>query len=102
MHANGGREEDNNFLLDGVDNNDSDTRGYTLQPSVDAIQEFKVSTSTYSAEYGTGSAGQVNIITRSGSNEFHGTLYDYLRNRDLDARNYFDGNEKPQFIRNQF
>ena len=102
MHANGGREEDNNFLLDGVDNNDSDTRGYTLQPSVDAIQEFKISTSTYSAEYGTGSAGQVNIITRSGSNQFHGTLYDYLRNRDLDARNYFDGSEKPQFIRNQF
>lgn len=102
MHANGGREEDNNFLLDGVDNNDSDTRGYTLQPSVDAIQEFKISTSTYSAEYGTGSAGQVNIVTRSGSNQFHGTLYDYLRNRDLDARNYFDGSEKPQFIRNQF
>jgi hypothetical protein len=102
MHANGGREEDNNFLLDGVDNNDSDTRGYTLQPSVDTIQEFKISTSTYSAEYGTGSAGQVNIVTRSGSNQFHGTLYDYLRNRDLDARNFFDGTQKPQFIRNQF
>ena len=102
MHSNGGREEDNNFLLDGVDNNDSDTRGYVLQPSVDAIQEFKISTSTYSAEYGTGSAGQVNIVTRSGGNEFHGTLYDYLRNRNLDARNFFDGTQKPQFIRNQF
>jgi outer membrane receptor protein involved in Fe transport len=102
MHANGGREENNNFLLDGVDNNDSDTRGYTLQPSVDAIQEFKISTSTYSAEYGAGSAGQVNIVTRSGSNQFHGTLYDYVRNRDLDARNFFDGSEKPQFERNQF
>jgi Carboxypeptidase regulatory-like domain len=102
MHADGGREENNNFLLDGVDNNDSDVRGYVLQPSVDAIQEFKIATNSYSAEYGVASAGQVNIITRSGSNEFHGTIYDYLRNRDLDARNFFDGPEKPQFIRNQF
>ncbi len=102
MHANGGREENNNFLLDGVDNNDSDVRGYVLQPSVDAIQEFKIATNSYSAEYGVASAGQINIITRSGSNEFHGALYDYLRNRDLDARNFFDGSVKPQFIRNQF
>jgi hypothetical protein len=102
MHANGGREENNNFLLDGVDNNDSDVRGYVLEPSVDAIQEFKIATNAYSAEYGVASAGQVNIITRSGGNEFHGTAYDYLRNRDLDARNFFDGPNKPQFIRNQF
>lgn len=102
MHANGGRAENNNFLLDGVDNNDSYDRGYTLQPSVDAIQEFKVTTNSYSAEYGVASAGQVNIVTRSGGNTFHGSAYDYLRNRDLDARNFFDGSEKPQFIRNQF
>jgi len=102
MHANGGREEANNFLLDGVDNNDTDTRGYVLEPSVDAIQEFKVATSSYSAEYGSAGAGQVNIVTRGGGNVFHGTVYDYLRNRDLDARNFFDGSAKPQFIRNQF
>jgi hypothetical protein len=102
MHANGGREENNNFLLDGADNNDSDVRGYVLQPSVDAIQEFKIATNSYSAEYGSAGAGQVNIISRSGSNTFHGTAYDYLRNRDLDARNYFDGSAKPQYIRNQF
>src|SRR5271165_3524051 len=102
MHANGGREENNNFLLDGVDNNDWDTRGYVLQPSVDAIQEFKVATSTYSAEYGTASAGQVNIITRSGTNQFHGTAYEYFGNGSLDARNFFDGAQKPQFSRNQF
>jgi hypothetical protein len=102
MHAAGGREEMNNFLLDGVDNNDSDTRGFVLQPSVDTIQEFKTATSSYSAEYGAASAGQVNVVTRSGANELHGTAYDYLRNRDLDARNFFDGSDKPQFIRNQF
>jgi hypothetical protein len=102
MNANGGREENNNFLLDGVDNNDSDTRGYVIEPSVDAIQEFKIATNSYSAEYGAASAGQVNIITRSGGNDFHGAGYDYLRNRDLDARNFFDGSSQPQFIRNQF
>jgi len=102
MHADGGREENNNFLLDGMDNNDSDTRGYVLQPSVDAIQEFKIATNSYSAEYGAAGAGQVNIVTRSGGNELHGTAYDYLRNSDLDARNFFDGSNKPQFIRNQF
>src|SRR5579871_1523797 len=79
MHANGGREETNNFLLDGMDNNDSDVRGYVLQPSVDSIQEFKITTNSYSAEYGSAAAGQVNIITRSGSNELHGAAYDYLR-----------------------
>src|ERR1035438_5923073 len=102
MDANGAREESNNFLLDGVDNNDTDVRGYVLEPSVDSIQEFKIATNSYSAEYGSASASQVNIITRSGTNEFHGTAYDYLRNRDLDARNFFDGSVKPQFIRNQF
>ena len=102
MNANGAREEANNYLLDGVDNNDSDTRGYVLEPSVDAIQEFKIATNSYSAEYGSAAAGQVNIITRSGANEFHGAVYDYLRNRDLDGRNFFDGSTKPQFIRNQF
>ncbi len=102
MHSNGGREEANNFLLDGADNNDTDTRGYVLEPSADAIQEFKIATNSYSAEYGSAGAGQVNIITRGGTNEFHGTAWDYLRNRDLDARNFFDGGSKPHFIRNQF
>ena len=102
MHANGGREEANNYLLDGVDNNDSDNGGYVLQPSVDAVQEFKIATNSYSAEYGKASAGQVNVVTRAGSNELHGTVYDYLRNRDLDARNFFDGADRAQDIRNQF
>jgi hypothetical protein len=102
MDANGGREEMNNYLLDGVDNADSDNGGYVLQPSVDAIREFKIATNSYSAEYGKASAAQVNVITRSGSNDFHGSLYDYLRNRDLDARNFFDPSERSQYIRNQF
>jgi hypothetical protein len=102
MHANGAREEYNDFLLDGVDNNDADVNRYTLQPPIDAIQEFKISTNCYSAEYGRSAGGQVNVITRSGSNEFHGFLYEYLRNRVLDARNFFDPSEKPKYVRNQF
>ena len=102
MHANGAREEYNSFLLDGVDNNDQDTNRYVLQPSVDAIQEFKLSTNAYSAEFGRNAGGQVNVITRSGGGEWHGFGYEYLRNRILDARNFFDGSEKPKYIRNQF
>ena len=94
MHANGGREEYNNYLLDGVDNNDQDVNRFVLQPSVDSIQEFKIATNSYSAEYGRNAGGQVNVITRSGTNEWHGFAYDYLRNRDFDARNFFDGSVK--------
>jgi hypothetical protein len=102
MHVNGGREEFNNFLLDGVDNNDQDTNRYVLQPSVDAIQEFKIATNAYSAEYGRSGAGQINVVTRGGGSQWHGFGYEYLRNRVLDARNFFDGAENPKYIRNQF
>ncbi len=102
MHANGGRETYNNYLLDGIDNNDPYVSRYVLQPPVDSIQEFKIATNSYSAEYGRSAAGQVNVITRRGTNEFHGFAYEYLRNRSLDARNFFDGLEKPKYIRNQF
>jgi len=104
LEVNGGREEYNNFLLDGADNNDPYINGYVVEPSVDSVQEFKMVTSSYDAEYGRSAAGQVNVITRRGTNEFHGTGYEYLRNKVLDARNYFDqvGFIKPPFIRNQF
>ncbi len=102
MHANGGRETFNNFLLDGIDNNDPYVSRYVLQPPVDTIQEFKIATNSYSAEYGRSAAGQVNVITRRGTNEFHGFAYEYLRNRSLDARNFFEGSGQTKFLRNQF
>ncbi len=102
LHVNGGREEFNNFMLDGVDNNDFDVNRYVLQPSVDSIQEFKIETNNYNAEYGRSGAGQVNVVTRSGTNQFHGFAYEYLRNRDLDARNFFDGATRPGYTRSQF
>jgi Carboxypeptidase regulatory-like domain/TonB dependent receptor len=102
MQANGAREDANNFLLDGVDNNDQDTNRYILQPSVDSIQEFKIATNSYSAEYGRNAGAQVNVITRSGTNEVHGFGYEYLRNRLLDSTNTFDPNGTAKLIRNQF
>ena len=102
MHVNGAREESNNFLLDGVDNNDPNTNRYALQPPVDAIAEFQIATNVYSAEFGRNLGGQVNVVTRSGGNDLHGFLYEYFRNRALDATNFFSGAEKPQYQRNQF
>jgi hypothetical protein len=104
MEVNGGREEFNNILLDGSDNNDPYISGYVVEPPVDSVQEFKMVTSSYNAEYGRSAAGQINIITRRGTNDFHASAYEYLRNQVLDARNYFDsaGFIKPPYIRNQF
>jgi len=102
FHVNGAREEFNDFLIDGVDNNDPYERSWVLQAPVDSIQEFKIATSSYSAEYGRGAGGQVNIVTRSGANSWHGAGYEYLRNRVFDTRNFFDGQDKPKYIRNQY
>ena len=90
LSVNGAREQSNNFLLDGVDNNDPYINQYVALPSVDAIQEFKVQSSDYSAEYGRASGAQVNVVLKSGTNAFHGTAFEYFRNRSLDAKNYFD------------
>ena len=102
MHAGGAREEHNNFLIDGVDNNEHYLGTFALQPPVDSIQEFKILTSVPGAEYGRSAGGQVNVITRGGGNQFHGALYEYLRNRRLDARNFFDRPQTQKLIRNQF
>ena len=103
---NGGRPEQNVFLLDGTDINDmfgkgtGDAAGVTL--GVDAIQEYRVLTNAYGAEYGRAAAGVIVAVTRSGTNQFHGTAFEFLRNSDLDARNFFDGSGPPAFKRNQF
>src|SRR5487761_224929 len=101
----GARPQQNNYRLDGISINDymNSAPGSVLggDLGVDAIQEFSVLTSNYSAEYGRTSGGVVNAITRSGTNQFHGGAYDFLRNSALDARNFFDVNI-PQFRRNQF
>src|SRR6266446_4042719 len=104
----GARPQQNNYRLDGVSLNDyaNGAPGSVLGGSlgVDAIQEFSVLTSNYSAEYGKTSGGVVNAITRSGTNQFHGSAYEFIRNNKLDARNFFDDPtlSTPPFKRNQF
>src|SRR5689334_4182856 len=92
--ANGVRAQLNNFMLDGVDNNakivdQQNSSPVVIQPSVDSIQEFRVETNNYSAEYGYSAGGVVNAIVKSGTNQLHGDAFEFLRNSALDARNYF-------------
>jgi hypothetical protein len=102
----GARPQQNNYRLDGVSLNDyaNGAPGSVLGGNlgVDAIQEFSVLTSNYSAEYGKTSGGVVNAITRSGTNSFHGSAYEFLRNSKLDAANFFEAGKRSPFKRNQF
>jgi len=108
MSISGTRPTQNNYRIDGINVNDyanggpGSVEGATA--GVDAIQEFSVLTSNYSAEYGRTSGGVINAITRSGANQLHGDVYEFLRNSRLDARNAFDpvGQKVPEFRRNQF
>ncbi len=104
VNVNGAREEANNFLLDGVYNTDPVLNTFALSPPVDAIQEFKLQTSTYDATFGRSAGAQVNVILKSGTNRFHGTVYEFVRNAALDARNFFDdpAAKTPQLQQNQF
>ncbi|MEN3326060.1 MAG: hypothetical protein V7638_867 [Acidobacteriota bacterium] len=102
--VNGAREDANNFLLDGVYNVDPKLNTFGVRPSVDAIREFEMLTSTYDASFGRNPGAQVNVILNSGSNDFHGSLFEFHRNAALDARNFFApaSEPKPKYIRNQF
>ena len=102
----GQRREFNYYTLDGVDNTDVNFNTYIFLPSVDALEEFKVQTGIYSAEFGR-AAGQVNVVTKSGSNAFHGTVFEFHRNDALDSRPYAftaaqAAQEKPDFQWNQY
>jgi hypothetical protein len=97
----GGREDTVNFMINGVNLNDMVQNQITFQPSINTVQEFKADNSTFSAEYGRNSGAIVNILTRSGTNDYHGEFFEFLRNEALDARNFFDA-RKPPFKRNQF
>ena len=107
--ANGARSLQNNFLLDGVDNNSNlpdllNESNYVIQPPVEALQEFKVQTSAYSAEFGRGNGAIVNAVIKSGTNSLHGSGWEFFRNDKLDARNFFDDPSKstPPYKQNQF
>ena len=99
--VNGQPPESNNYLLDGVTNVDSVNGGFALRTPTDAVSEFRILTSNAPAEYGETSGATTTVITRSGSNEFHGALYDFLRNNAFDARNFFAASTEP-LHQNQF
>src|SRR6476469_9592372 len=103
--ANGQRSRDNNFMLDGVDNNETWLQTVVIFPSVDALDEFKLQTSTYSAEFGRSLGGVVNLQIKSGTNVVHGSGFEFLRDDAFDANNFFNnraGRAKPDFKQNQF
>jgi hypothetical protein len=102
VSVNGGRTRANNFSVNGGDANDQFVNLPTVQPTPDSVEEFRVITNTFDAEYGRNSGSVVNVITKSGSNSLHGDLYEYFRNTILDAKNYFDVLGRPQWNQNQF
>jgi Carboxypeptidase regulatory-like domain/TonB-dependent Receptor Plug Domain len=97
----GGRNTQNEFRLDGISNKNLTQNTALNFPSPDALQEFRIMASNFSAEYGRNSGGVVVGVTRAGSNEFHGAFWEYLRNTDLNARNFFS-TTKPTLIQNQY
>lgn len=96
--VNGQRERNNNFMVDGIDNNDADVPGIAggaATPNIDATQEFRVLTSNFNAEFGRNTGGVINVVTRNGTNDFHGGAYMYYRSQRFAARNFFDAEKQP-------
>ena len=104
IFSNGNREGSNNFLYDGIDDNERLTLSIVLRPAVEAVREFKVQTNLYSADVGRNSGAVVDVITKSGTNKPHGSAFEFLRNSAMDSRNFFypQGHGLPSFRYNQF
>jgi Carboxypeptidase regulatory-like domain len=101
VSVNGQRESANSFMVNGGDVEEGVQNGASIVPTLDSIEEFRLLTNSFNAEYGRFSGAIVNVITKSGTNEIHGSVYEFLRNEKLDSRNYFD-QERGVFKRNQF
>jgi len=101
VSVNGQRETANSFMVNGADVEESVQNGASIVPTLDSIEEFRLLTNSFNAEYGRFSGAIVNVVTKSGTNEIHGSVYEFLRNEKLDARSYFD-QERGVFKRNQF
>ena len=101
VSVNGGRGRSNNYMVNGGDGNDIFVNGPAIQPSPDAIEEFRVLTNTFDAEYGRNSGSVVNVVTKSGSNSVHGDFYEFFRNKVLNTKGFFD-TTVPDYKQNQF
>ncbi len=104
FNVNGQRNQSNNFLMDGAANNDTFNTGFVLRPPPDAIQEFKILTHSYNAEYGRNAGSVTNVVTKSGSNQWHGAAWEFNRNDSFQSRNFFvpSTQPKPKLKQNQF
>src|SRR5215813_4776997 len=104
IFSNGNREGSNNFLYDGIDDNERLTLSIVLRPAVEAVREFKIQTNLYTADVGRNSGAVVDVITKSGANRLHGSAFEFLRNSAMDARSFFNaaGTSFPSFRYNQF
>src|SRR6266478_3579239 len=100
-NVNGARDSMNNFLLDGVANSELEGNTLQIKPAIDALAEFKIQTNLFSAEYGRNSGAVVNAVIKSGTDSFHGALWEFLRNDKLDAKDFF-ADKVPPLKRNQF
>jgi hypothetical protein len=101
LSINGQRESANGFLVNGADAEETGSMAAAIIPNLDSIAEFRILSDNFDAEYGRYTGGQINVITKSGTNEFHGNVFEFLRNTDLDSRNYFSP-ARGTFIQNQF
>jgi len=101
VSVNGGRGRSNNYMVNGGDGNDIFVNGPAIQPSPDAIEEFRVLTNTFDAEYGRNSGSVVNVVTKSGTNNVHGDVYEFFRNNVLNTKGFFDASV-PTYRQNQF
>ena len=99
--VNGGRSGSNGFMVNGANAEEGVHNGAAMIPNLDSIAQFRIITNNFNAEYGNYSGGQINVVTKSGTNDIHGSAFDFLRNTDLDARNYFSPS-RGVYIQNQF
>jgi hypothetical protein len=100
--VNGGRSGSNAFMVNGANAEEGVHNGAAMIPNLDSIAQFRIITNNFDAEYGNYSGGQVNVVTKSGTNQYHGTVFDFLRNTDLDAKNYYSLTGRGVYIQNQF
>jgi hypothetical protein len=99
--VNGGRVGSNGFMVNGANAEEGVHNGAAMIPNLDSIAQFRIITNNFNAEYGNYSGGQINVVTKSGTNQYHGSVFEFLRNTDLDAKNYFSPS-RGVFIQNQF
>src|SRR5271168_1012960 len=100
--VNGGRLGSNGFMVNGADAQEGVHNGAAVLPNLDSISEFRIITNNFDAEYGNYSGGQINVVTKSGTNRIHGSAFEFLRNTDFDAANFFAGGARGDFKQNQF